>query len=121
MPNLLLYSLLDGGGGDGGAPCTGCEEYTGSLSGSGDYDWQPNGTYYYSGSGTHRGWLSGPSSADFDLYLDKWNGSSWSIVARSISSTSEESISYNGSSGYYTWRIHSYSGSGSYTFWLDRP
>lgn len=122
-PNLLVYSLLssDDGGGDDGAPCSDCETYTGSLSGSGDYDWHPNGNYYYSGSGTHRGWLSGPSSADFDLYLYKWNGSSWSIVARSISSTSEESISYTGTSGYYVWRIHSYSGSGSYTFWLDRP
>lgn len=121
-PNLLVYSPLGGGSSPpDDDPCSNCEEYTGSLSGSGDYDWQPNGTYYFSGSGTHRGWLSGPSSSDFDLYLYRWNGSSWSIVARSTSSNSEEEITYNGSSGYYTWRIHSYSGSGSYAFWLDRP
>jgi hypothetical protein len=42
-------------------------------------------------------------------------------VASSLSSSSTESITYNGTSGYYVWRINSYSGSGSYDFWLDRP
>lgn len=112
---------LYGGGGGGGAPCTGCDHYTGTLSGSGDYEYEPNGNYYFSGSGTHKGWLEGPSGTDFDLRLWKWNGSSWSTVASSLSSSSSESISYNGSSGYYVWRINSYSGSGSYDFWLDRP
>lgn len=111
-----------GGGGGGGAPCTGCDHFSGSLTGTGDYDYQPNGTYYYSSSsGTHKGWLEGPSGADFDLYLWKWNGSSWSTVASSTSSSSSESISYSGSSGYYVWRIYSYSGSGSYDFWTDHP
>ena len=123
-PNLLLYSLLTagGGGGGGGAPCTGCEQYTGSLSGTGAVQYQPNGSYYYSSvSGTHRGWLRGPSGTDFDLRLQKWNGFSWSTVASSLSDSSEEQITYNGTAGYYRWRINSYSGSGSYTFWLQRP
>lgn len=107
--------------GGGSAPCTGCEHYTGFLSGSGDYEWEPDGTYYFSGSGTHRGWLEGASGTDFDLRLYKWNGSSWVVVASSLSSTSSEFISYNGTSGYYAWRINSWSGSGSYDFWLDRP
>lgn len=102
------------------APCTGCDHYTGTLSGSGDADVHPNGTYYQSAAGTHRGWLEGPGSADFDLELYRWTGS-WTKVAQSISSTSSESIAYNGASGYYYWRIVSYSGSGSYDFWLDRP
>ena len=106
----------------GGAPCTGCEEYTGVLSGTGDFDYHPNGTYYFSSvSGTHRGWLPGPSNADFDLYLQKWNGFCWVTVARSESATSEEQIAYNGTPGYYRWRVSSFSGSGSYTFWLQRP
>ncbi|HEX6940485.1 MAG TPA: S8 family peptidase [Longimicrobiales bacterium] len=126
-PNRLLFSLLEGDGGgeepppDDGAPCTGCEHFAGSLGGSGDFDWQPNGTYYFSGSGTHQGWLSGPGSADFDLYLYRWNGFAWQIVARSESPDSEEQITFTGSSGYYAWRIQSFSGSGSYDFWLDRP
>lgn len=124
-PNLLLNSLLTGGGGGGGggggAPCSACEYFTGTLTGTGDYDYQPNGTYYYSGSGYHNAWLEGPAGTDFDLYLWKWNGSRWTTVASSTSSTSSESISYYGSSGYYVWRIYSYSGSGTYEFWLDRP
>jgi serine protease len=105
-----------------GDPCTSCEQYTGTLSGTGDFDLHPNGTYYFSGvSGTHRGWLRGPTNTDFDLYLQKWNGLWWSTVARSESISSEEQIAYTGTAGYYRWRVTSYSGSGSYTFWLQRP
>jgi serine protease len=107
---------------DAGAPCTGCQQYTGTLSGTGDSDVHPGGSYYYAGvSGTHRGWLQGPSGPDFDLYLQKWNGFWWSTVARSESSTSVEQIAYTGGSGYYRWIVQSYSGSGSYSFWLQRP
>jgi serine protease len=106
----------------GGAPCTGCQEYTGTLSGNGDSDIHPGGSWYYTGvAGTHRGWLQGPSSADFDLYLQKWNGWWWVTVARSESVTSTEQIAYSGTAGYYRWIAQSYSGSGSYTFWLQRP
>ena len=105
-----------------GAPCTNCESFTGTLSGTGDSDFHPNGTWYFTGvTGVHRGWLSGPANADFDLYLQKWNGFFWVIVARSESVTSEEQIAYSGTQGYYRWRVLSYSGSGAYTFWLQRP
>lgn len=108
--------------GGGGAPCTSCQQYTGVLSGTADSDYHPNGTYYFSSvSGTHRGWLQGPANADFDLYLQKWNGFSWTTVARSESVTSTEQIAYAGTQGYYRWRVYSFSGSGSYTFWLQRP
>jgi hypothetical protein len=97
-------------------------EYTGSLSGTGDSDIHPNGTYYYSSvSGTHRGWLQGPSGTDFDLYLQKWTFFGWSTVARSESVTSVEQIAYAGTAGYYRWIVQSYSGSGSYSFWLQKP
>jgi subtilisin family serine protease len=123
-PNRLLYSLLTTGGG-GGVPtaCTGGTLYTGSLSFTGDYDYHPNGSYYFSGvSGTHKGCLVGPTSgADFDLYLQKWNGSTWVIVASSESVTSNETISYSGTSGYYRFQVYSYSGSGSYNFWRLSP
>ncbi|HEX6623354.1 MAG TPA: S8 family serine peptidase [Pyrinomonadaceae bacterium] len=81
------------------------------------------GTYYFSAvSGTHKGCLVGPTSgADFDLYLQKWNGSAWVIVARSESVTSSETIFYTGTSGYYRWQIYSYSGSGGYNFWRLSP
>ena len=44
-----------------------------------------------------------------------------SLVARSESVTSNETISYTGTSGYYMWQVYSYSGSGSYNFWTLHP
>ena len=118
-PNKLLYSLLtaESGGGTGGTT------YTGSLSGTVATQYQPDGSYYYSANaGSHVGKLQGPSGTDFDLYLQRWNGSSWVQVAAAESSTSTESITYSGAGGYYyRWRIYSYSGSGSYTFTLTKP
>ncbi|CAN5808226.1 S8 family peptidase [soil metagenome] len=123
-PNLLLYSLLSGGGSPPPPPPPTCSggTYTGTLSGAGANAYQPNGSYYYSSiSGTHSGNLTGPSSADFDLYLQKWNGSSWVSVKSSLGSTSTESVTYSGTAGYYRWRIYSYSGSGSYSLCTTRP
>ncbi len=118
-----VQAVIDGNTGGGGSGCaTGYEEYTGTLTGTGDYQYQPNGTYYYSGvSGIHEGILTGPAGTDFDLYLWKWVGGRWKTVASSLSSSSNESITYSGTSGYYVWRIYSYSGSGAYTFCMDRP
>lgn len=97
------------------------ETETGSLT-SGGVSYHPGTSdYYSSGAGTHVGCISGPAGTDFDLYLEKWNGSTWVVVAQGVSSTSEEKITYTGTSGYYSWRVESYSGSGSYTFGLDRP
>jgi subtilisin family serine protease len=127
-PNRLLYSPLTpssgggGGGGTGGAPCTSCTAYTGSLATAGSYQYQPNGNYYYTPvSGTHHGWLSGPSGADFDLYLYKWNGFGWALVGRSDGSTATEEIAFSGTAGYYLWNVSDYSGSGTYTLWLQTP
>jgi hypothetical protein len=104
------------------APCTNCTSYPGSLAGAGDSDQFPNGTYYQSTkSGAHKGWLVGPANTDFDLYLYKWVNNYWSMVAKSEGPTSTEAITYNGTAGYYTWTVESYSGSGSYTFWLQKP
>ncbi len=110
-----------GGGGGGPTGCSGTQ-YSGSLSGSGDDEYEPNGTYYYSSSsGSHTATLNGAAGTDFDLYLWKWNGSGWSTVASSLSASSTETINYSGSSGYYVWRVYSYSGSGSYTLCTTRP
>ncbi len=71
--------------------------------------WQIPGRYNF------RFNLTGPASADFDIYLYKQVGSSWSIVAKSEGPTATESISYVGDSGRYYLLLKSYSGSGSYT------
>ncbi|HEY5808048.1 MAG TPA: hypothetical protein VIT67_08775 [Povalibacter sp.] len=61
------------------------------------------------------------ASADFDLYLQRRSGSSWSIVARSEGSTSTENISYTGMASTYRWRVLSYRGSGSYSLCAKTP
>lgn len=117
----LVGSYTEGSDDGGTTSCpSGYETFTGTLSDGGSA-YEPDGSYYYSGSGTHNGDLHGASGTDFDLRLQKWNGSSWSTVDSSTSADSEESISYNGSSGYYVWKVESYSGSGDYLFCLDRP
>lgn len=118
----LEGSFTAGGGGGGGGSCpAGYTEYTGSLTNGGE-EYQPNGDYYYAASSaSHSGILSGPAGTDFDLYLQKWSGGRWRNVDSSTSSSSDESIDYNGSSGYYVWRVVSYSGSGSYSLCLDIP
>ena len=105
-----------------GSPCQGTR-YIGTLQFTGDFDYQPNGSYYYSSTlGLHKGCLIGPASdADFDLYLQKWNGSAWVIVASSESTTSVETISSFAGPGYYRWHIYSYAGLGSYNFWRQSP
>ena len=116
----LVGSFVDPS--SGGAPCTNCTQYSGSLTGTGDAEVQPNGTYYFAASaGTHNGFLRGSSNADFDLELYRWNGSSWVRVDSSASADSDEDISYPGTSGFYYWRVLSFSGSGTYDLWLDTP
>jgi streptogrisin C len=72
-------------------------------------------------SGSHTGKLTGPTGTDFDLYLQKWNGSTWASVAAGETSTSVENVTYSGTSGTYRWRVYAYSGSGSFTLCTTRP
>lgn len=105
----------------GAAPCAGCENYTDYLA-AGQTDYQPCGTYYSTAaSGTHSGYLRGPAGADFDLYLWRWNGSTWVQVASGTGTTSSETLHYSGAPGSYIWSVYGYSGSGTYHLWLKRP
>ncbi|GLZ82014.1 serine protease [Actinorhabdospora filicis] len=118
-------TLKTSGSGPGPGPGT-CgthpNNYSGSLSGTGQQAYQPNNSYYQSTvSGTHSACLQGPSGTDFDLYLQKWNGSAWTDVATSDSSSSQETISYSGTAGYYRYRVYSYSGGGAYALGLTKP
>jgi aminopeptidase S len=107
------------------APASACatypSQYTGSLS-SGASVYQPDGGQYYASvSGAHRGCLDGPAGTDFDLYLQKRSGTTWTTVASGTTSAPDELTSYNGTAGYYRYRVHAYSGSGSYTIGIQRP
>jgi streptogrisin C len=104
-------------------PSSGCSEFTvrGTLA-SGGSVYQPNGSYYQStASGAHRGCLDGPTGTDFDLYLQKWSGSTWANVAQGATAAADENVTYSGTAGYYRWRVHAYSGGGSYTLSYTNP
>ncbi|UBV42944.1 S8 family peptidase [Deinococcus taeanensis] len=108
-PNRLLYT------GTATPPSTGTTTtYTGTVS-QGTSSFKPGTSGFSYAGGTLKGNLSGPSGTDFDLYLQKYNGSSWVDVASSTSGTSTEAINYAATSGTYRWEVYGYSGSGSYT------
>jgi Zn-dependent metalloprotease len=100
-----------------------CTNYSGSLSGTGVSQYTPTTSGYVSSvSGSHTGKLTGPASgADFDLYLEKLSGTTWSSVASGLSATANENVTYSGTSGTYRWRVYSYTGSGSYTLCIGHP
>ncbi|AWT34807.1 hypothetical protein GCM10008956_29530 [Deinococcus arenae] len=88
--------------------------YTGSVS-QGTSSYKPGTSGFSYAGGTLKTTLSGPSGTDFDLYLQKFNGSTWADVAASETGTSNESVSYAATSGTYRWEVYAYTGSGSYT------
>ncbi|TDD34939.1 trypsin-like serine protease [Actinomadura sp. KC06] len=113
--------LVTEGGGPGPDRCDGYQTRLTSTLNSGSSDHQPSGDYTTTASGAHTACLDGPDGVDFDLYLQKLNGSTWQNVAHSISPTPDETITYNGAPGTYRYRVHAYSGTGEYTFGFSKP
>ncbi|WP_067454949.1 S1 family peptidase [Actinomadura macra] len=102
-------------------PCDGFQtKAAGSLT-SGSSSYQPGGSYATTAAGTHTACLDGPEGVDFDLYLQKQNGGTWTTVASSTSPNPDESITYNGAAGTYRYRVHSYDGTGEYTLGFSKP
>ncbi|MDP2313985.1 MAG: M4 family metallopeptidase [Pseudomonadota bacterium] len=101
--------------GVGVAPSCTSATYTGSLARAGKSAYQPasSGTSVTVTGQTVS--LSGPATANFDLYLQKKSGRTWSNVATSTASASTEAITYTGTSGTYRTQVYATSGSGSYT------
>jgi hypothetical protein len=105
-----LKATYTGGSGGGG-----CTNYSASLSGTGAQSYQPSTTgFTTTASGTITGALTGPSGVDFDLYLQKLSGTTWSNVASSLGSTATENVSYSSTAGTYRWRVYAYAGSGTF-------
>ncbi len=104
------------GAGGYASPTRGGQVFTGTLSKAGAQSTRPStGVITTTVSGTFLGHLSGPSNTDFDLYLYKWSGTAWTLMAKSRGLTSTESIAFTGSPGSYLWLVYSYTGSGSFT------
>jgi subtilisin family serine protease len=128
-PNRLLFTPVAGTPTPDPTPdptpppgCPASQTVTGSLTGTGNAAFQPSPDGCASSvGGTHGGVLTGPAGVDFDLYLQKLNGTTWTDVAQGIGTTANETVTYNGTAGTYRWRVLSYRGSGAYTLKITRP
>ncbi|MFC6592692.1 S8 family peptidase [Deinococcus lacus] len=87
--------------------------YNASMS-AGQYGYVPGEEGAWK-SGTIKAVLTASAGTDFDLYLERWNGSAWVTVAKSENPDSNESITYTGTAGYYRTEVYAYAGSGSFT------
>jgi streptogrisin C len=72
-------------------------------------------------SGSHTGALAGPAGSDFDLYLEKLSGSTWSSVASGTTASNNENVSYSGTAGSYRWRVLAYAGTGNFSLCITKP
>ena len=110
-----------GGGGDPdpGGDCT--ETTTTGSTSTGVSVYRPSSSGFSTSGGLITACLTGPSNADFDLYLQRWNGAWWSDVAASESPSSTETIRYNAGSGTFRLEVYGYSGSGSFTLKYNTP
>ncbi|MFI6511832.1 S1 family peptidase [Streptosporangium sp. NPDC050855] len=94
---------------------------TGTLA-TGRSAYLPRGPRYRrSVAGTRSACLKGPEGGDFDLYLQKWNGASWSTVATADGPAPDERITHTGTAGYYRYRVTATAGSGAYTLGFRAP
>jgi hypothetical protein len=102
--------------------CTGLpKNVTGTLNEGDQPVYEPAEYYETTVAGLHFGCLDAADGVDFDLLLEKRNGSTWSTVATSDSPNPDEKISYTGPPGYYRYRVASASGSGSYRLTYKVP
>lgn len=102
----------------GAAPCIDCERYEQYLAA-----WNSSvlDGSFTAGAGTLRGWLSGTSGTDFNLYLYRWNGSSWVMAASSTGAGSDEEVAYVTSGGTFLWYIMSAGADGRFFFYQTVP
>lgn len=108
--------------GGGGTTCTGLEASAdGALAKTGALQVKPSSGYFHAGGGTQVGCLAGPTGANFDLYLQRWTGRHWQVVAQSTGPTEAERLTYRGKAGFYRYIVLSVSGSGAYTLSVDIP
>ncbi|SDY51467.1 streptogrisin C [Micromonospora pattaloongensis] len=84
---------------------------SGNLARAGSAQIQPNGRYFRARAGDHTACLDAPQGADFDLVLQRWNGSAW----RTVAASSGERLTHSGDAGFYRYRVQSQSGAGRYT------
>ena len=121
-PAALLAADRTGGAAAAAADRLRHERTPASLSGTGDFDIQPNGTYYQSTvAGTHKGCLTGPAAPTSTSPCTGGTGRPGRGRASARRRRPPRPSPTTGTAGYYYWQVYSYSGSGSYTLTASRP
>ncbi|GAA3022352.1 S1 family peptidase [Streptosporangium longisporum] len=119
---LTAYGLvLKTGAGDAPQDAGICTGYPGTLTGvleAGRSAYHPRNVLV---PGVHSGCLNGPDGSDFDLYLEKHDGTSWSTVAASEGAGPDARLTYTGTAGRYRYRVTATGGSGAYTLGFRAP
>ncbi|QXJ25709.1 S1 family peptidase [Actinomadura graeca] len=82
---------------------------------SGSSAHEPDGGFTTTASGPLSACLDAFDGVDFDLYLEKKDGSTWTTVAGSTDPEPNETLTFEGAPGTYRWRVHAYDGSGAFT------
>ncbi len=89
--------------------------YRSTLARAGRSTYNPSSTGLSVAAGAQTVALVGPSSADFDLYLQKKVGKTWTTVASDTGTGTIKNIAYTGTAGTYRNYVISAVGSGTYT------
>ena len=94
----------------------------------GGNSYHPNGSYVkVESSGTISACLFGPRDADYDLYLQKWDGTAWVTVKSSVGNNADEKLSYavtvdeKNPAAFWTIRVRSSKGSGKFEVAFSTP
>lgn len=104
-----------GGNTGGGAPRPTSQIVYSTTFNKGEYKFAPLRGFRFAG-GALKAELKGDHSADFDLYLEKYNGSTWTTVARSTTYfRSDEVLQYQAAAGTYRWKVRAWEGGGYVT------
>ena len=93
----------------------------GALSRAGARQSQPNGRFFRTGGGQQTACLDGPDGADFDLFLQRWNGRRGRPSPGPTGPDADEPLTFNGNAGVYRYRVQSETGSGDYTLGFSTP
>lgn len=112
-PNLLASK--QNGSCPGIGACTG-------FGGATQFPILGNVWYYNAAPGTHRGYLRGTPGTNFNLQLYEWNGAIWVLRANAATASTNEFIQYTSPlTQFYSYRVSSAAGAGTFDFWLERP
>ncbi|HVE71599.1 MAG TPA: M4 family metallopeptidase [Thermoanaerobaculia bacterium] len=96
------------------------DEHFGTLTAGSSWT---SASYTTTMQGLHTSQLVGPQNgSDFDLHLERWNGSAWTAYTSMVRPGANELIeAFPNPNVTYRWRVQAVSGSGYFSFYWNKP